>query len=90
MSENGQIMLTADDGSEVAFFVLEKADIAGKSYLLVSDSIEEEEAEAEALILREVEEGDVVMYEVVEEEKELAIISKYFEELLEDIELKPE
>lgn len=88
MSENGQIMLTADDGSEVAFFVLEKADIAGKSYLLVSDSIEEEEAEA--LILREVEESDVVMYEVVEEEKELAIISKYFEELLEDIELKPE
>ncbi len=88
MSENGQIMLTADDGSEVAFFVLEKADIAGNSYLLVSDSIEEEEAEA--LILREMEEGDMVMYEVVEEEKELAIISKYFEELLEDIELKPE
>ena len=88
MSENGQIMLTADDGSEVAFFVLEKAYIAGKSYLLVSDSIEEEEAEA--LILREMEEGDMVMYEVVEEEKELAIISKYFEELLEDIELKPE
>ena len=88
MSENGQFMLTADDGSEVAFFVLEKADIAGKSYLLVSDSIEEEEAEA--LILREMEEGDMVMYEVVEEEKELAIISKYFEELLEDIELKPE
>ena len=88
MSENGQIMLTADDGSEVAFFVLEKADIAGKSYLLVSDSIEEEEAEA--LIHREIEEGDMVMYEVVEEEKELAIISKYFEELLEDIELKPE
>lgn len=88
MSENGQIMLTADDGSEVAFFVLEKADIAGKSYLLVSDSIEEEEAEA--LILREMEEDDMVMYEVVEEEKELAIISKYFEELLEDIELKPE
>lgn len=88
MSENGQIMLTADDGSEEAFFVLEKADIAGKSYLLVSDSIEEEEAEA--LILKEMEEGDMVMYEVVEEEKELAIISKYFEELLEDIELKPE
>ena len=88
MSENGQIMLTADDGSEVAFFVLEKADIAGKSYLLVSDSIEEEEAEA--LILREMEEGDMVMYEVVEEEEELAIISKYLEELLEDIELKPE
>ena len=31
MSEDGLIMLTADDGSEEAFFVLEKADIAGIS-----------------------------------------------------------
>ena len=38
-NENGLIMLTADDGSEEAFFVLEKADIAGVSYLLVTDSI---------------------------------------------------
>ena len=41
MSENGKIMLTADDGSEEAFFVVEKADIAGGSYLLVADSLEE-------------------------------------------------
>lgn len=88
MSENGQIMLTADDGSEEAFFVLEKAEIAGKSYLLVTDSIEDEDAEA--LVLKELEEDDVMMYEVVEEERELKIISKYFEELLEDIELKLE
>lgn len=88
MSENGQIMLTADDGSEEAFFVLEKADVAGNSYLLVSDSLEDEEAEA--LVLKEREEGDMVMYEVVEDEKELMIISKYFEELLEDIEIKLE
>ena len=45
-NENGLIMLTADDGSEEAFFVLEKADIAGVSYLLVTDSVEDEEAEA--------------------------------------------
>lgn len=88
MSENGQIMLTADDGSEEAFFVLEKAEVAGNSYLLVSDSLEDEEAEA--LVLKEQEEGDMVMYEVVEDEKELMIISKYFEELLEDIEIKLE
>ncbi len=88
MSENGQIMLTADDGSEEAFFVLEKAEIAGNSYLLVTDSIEDEDAEA--LVLKELEEDDVMMYEVVEEERELKIISKYFEELLEDIELKLE
>lgn len=88
MSEDGKIMLTADDGSQEAFFALEKADIAGKSYLLVTDQVEEEEADA--LILREIQEEDVVLYEVVEDEKELTIISKYFEELLDEVELKLE
>ena len=88
MSENGQIMLTADDGSEEAFFVLEKADIAGHSYLLVTDTVEEEEADA--LVLKEIEEKDMMRYEVVEDENELMIISKYFEELLEDVEWKLE
>ena len=88
MSEDGKIMLTADDGSQEAFFVLEKADIAGKSYLLVTDQVEEEEADA--LILREIQEEDVVLYEVVEDEKELTIISKYLEELLDEVELKLE
>ena len=88
MSEDGKIMLTADDGSQEAFFVLEKTDIAGKSYLLVTDQVEEEEADA--LILKEIQEEDVVLYEVVEDEKELTIISKYFEELLDEVELKLE
>ena len=88
MSEDGKIMLTADDGSQEAFFVLEKADIAGQSYLIVTDQVEEEEADA--LILKEIQEEDVVLYEVVEDEKELTIISKYFEELLDEVELKLE
>ena len=87
MSENGRIMLTADDGSEEAFFVLEKAEIAGASYLLVADSLEDD---AEALILKEKTDGETVVYEVLEDEKDLAIISKYMEELLEDIDLKIE
>ena len=87
MSENGKIVLTADDGSEEAFFVVEKADIAGASYILVSDSLEEE---AEAFILKEETEEDMVTYVVLEDEKELGIISKYFEELLEEVELRLE
>ena len=87
MTENGKIMLTADDGSDEAFFVLEKADIAGSSYLLVADSPEDD---AEAMVLREDTRGDMVTYHVVEDEKELMIISKYFEELLEDVEFKLE
>ena len=86
-NENGLIMLTADDGSE-AFFVLEKADIAGVSYLLVTDSVEDEEAEA--MILREETEDELVTYQVVDDEKELKIISKYLEELLDDVELRLE
>ena len=88
MSENGLITLTADDGSEEAFFVLEKADIAGISYLLVTNSVEDEDADA--LILKETEEDEMITYEVVEDENELKIISKYFEELLEDVELRLE
>lgn len=89
MSEDGKIMLywlTME--ARRHFFVLEKADIAGKSYLLVTDQVEEEEADA--LILKEIQEEDVVLYEVVEDEKELTIISKYFEELLDEVELKLE
>ena len=88
MSENGLITLTADDGSEEAFFVLEKADIAGVSYLLVTDSVENEDADA--FILKETEEDEMITYEVLEDENELKIISKYFEELLEDVELRLE
>lgn len=87
MSENGKIVLTADDGSEEAFFVVEKAEIAGKSYLLVSDSMEED---AEAFILKEIEEEDMIIYAVLKDERELGIISKYFEELLEEVELRLE
>lgn len=88
MSENGLITLTADDGSEEAFFVLEKADIAGVSYLLVTNTLEVEDADA--LILKVIEDDEITTYEVVDEESELKIISKYFEELLEDVELRLE
>ena len=49
MANDGTIMLTAEDGSEDAFFVWEKADIAGRQYLLVSnvDPAQEENEEAE-------------------------------------------
>ncbi len=91
MGKNGEIMLTAEDGSEEAFFVVEKAEIAGREYLLVTnepmDAEETDEEEAEALILRvnkNEEDDETLVYDVVEDEDELTILSKYFEELLED------
>ena len=93
MKQNGEIVLTDEDGSEEAFFVVEKAEIAGREYLLVTDRDPsgEEEEESEALILRvneeNTEDGEV-LYDVVEDEKELVIISKYFEELLDDVDIE--
>lgn len=97
MGKDGEIVLTAEDGSEEAFFVWEKAEIAGREYLLVADAPLEEEGDVAeddegpvALILRVNEEksgdGDV-LYDVVENEEELKIISKYFEELLDDTDI---
>lgn len=97
MEKNGKIVLTAEDGSEEAFFVVEKAEIAGREYLLVSDwemedstGVEDEGDEPVALILRVNEEkadDGTIVYDVVEDENELMILSKYFEELLEDIDI---
>ena len=93
MDKNGEIMLTAEDGSEEAFFVVEKAEIAGSEYLLVTsqeqggDDTEDVET---ALILRVNEqnaEKDMLVYDVVDDEKELLILSKYFEELVDDLDL---
>lgn len=56
--------------------MLEKADIAGVSYLLVTDSVEDEEAEA--MILREETEDELVTYQVVDDEKR---VENYFKVL---------
>lgn len=74
-------------GESVDFFVLEQTKVNGKSYILVTDSMEDD---AECLILRDTskaEEADSV-YEIVEDEIELSAVSKVFEELLEDVDIE--
>lgn len=69
---------------EVDFFVLEQTKVNGVSYILVTDS---EEDDAECLILKDTSEENSSdsVYEIVDDDKELIAISKVFEELLEDI-----
>jgi len=74
---------------EVEFFVLEQTKISGNTYILVTDS---EEDEAECLILKDTslaEEKESV-YEIVEDDVELSAVLKVFEELLEDIDIEME
>lgn len=90
MSEKQErITFSTEDGEEVEFYVLEETMIHGVNYILVADSDNEEE-EANALILKEksVGDNDEVIYDVVENETELLSISKIFEELLDDIDIE--
>ena len=75
-----------DGNGEDEFFVLEQTKINGATYILVTDS---EEDDAECLILKEtgVEEQTDKMYEIVED-TELLAVSKVFEELLEDVSIE--
>lgn len=72
---------------EVEFFVLEQTRISGKNYILVTDS---DEDEAECLILKDtsVAEDKESLYEIVEDETELSVVLKVFEELLEDVDIE--
>ena len=77
----------ADGEGEDEFFVLEETRIGGSTYILVTDS---EEDDAECLILREEKNQDQGenVYEIVEDETELLAVSKVFEELLEDVNIE--
>ena len=76
-----------DGNGEDEFFVVEQTKINGATYILVTDS---EEDDAECLILKEtgVEEQTDKMYEIVEDDTELLAVSKVFEELLEDVSIE--
>ena len=89
MEENQAIIeFTSEDGSTISFFVLEQVKIAGVNYILVTDS-DTGYGEEDAYILKELREEDGEgIYEMVEDEEELAAISKVFEETLEDIDIE--
>ena len=75
------------DGEEAAeFFVLEQTRIAGVDYILVTDS---EKDDAECWILKDLS-GDgeeEAVYEIVEDDSELAAVSNVFQEMLDDVDI---
>lgn len=71
----------------VGFFVVEETRINDASYLLVTES---EDEEAEAYILKDLsQDGEAeARYVFVEDEQELEAVSKIFAELLEDVDIE--
>ncbi len=79
--ENEKIIMTGEDGSELAFYVMEQTKFLGSNYLLVTDTPDGEEA---FLLKEKGTQGEDSVYSFVEDEKELFAVSELFEELLED------
>lgn len=89
MNENARLSFTTEDGDTIELEVLEQTTIAGQNYILVADTVPDEE-DTQVYIMKEVTDAsqeDMVSYEFVEEEQELLSISKVFEELLEDTDI---
>ena len=82
-----KVMFTFDDNETVEFFVLEETKINGCKYILVTES---EEDEAEAYVLKDLASEDSAesIYEMVEDEDELEMVSALFAELLEDVDIE--
>ena len=89
MNENARLSFTTEGGDTIELEVLEQTTIAGQNYILVADTVPDEE-DTQVYIMKEVADAsqeDMVSYEFVEEEQELLSISKVFEELLEDTDI---
>ena len=78
-----------ENGEKTQFYVIEETRINGINYLLVSESADDEEAEA--YILKDTSDAasEEAVYEFVEEDSELEAVGKVFSELMDDdVELK--
>lgn len=82
-----KIKFQSDDGTVEEFYIEEQTRIGGMTYLLVSDSQEEE---ASAYILKDVSEdtNQEACYVMVEDDEELEAVFKVFEQMMEDVDLE--
>ena len=84
------VLIMTDDNEEVEFYIIEETRVNGYNYILVTDSQDEDDEEAEAYILKDVSDSadPEAAYEFVEDDEELEGVSKIFAELLEDIDIE--
>ena len=81
-----KITFITDDGEAAEFYVEEQTTIGGNTYLLVTDSMDDE---ASAYILKDVsEEGSSdACYEMVEDDAELTAVARVFRETMDDVDI---
>ena len=76
-----------ETGEKTPFYVLEQTRLGACDYLLVTDA---PQGDAQCLILKETgaKGAPEAVYEILEDENELAAVTRLFEELLEDVEIQ--
>jgi len=80
------VFIDPETKENIEFFVVEETQVNGTRYLFVT---EEEEVDCDAYILKEVgAEDEEVVYEMVEDDTELAAVGKIFAELIEDADIE--
>ncbi|MBC7960779.1 MAG: DUF1292 domain-containing protein [Vallitaleaceae bacterium] len=86
------IKFTFDEtGEEVVFSVLGSVEYEGSAYLMVVEEEELEEEDMTAYILKAIEEdGEDIIYHLVDDEDELDCVTELFDDVLENFEIEDE
>lgn len=81
-----KLTFVTDDNENVELYIIEETRANGVNYLLVTDSSDEEDTDAECYILKDTSsEADAdAVYEFVEDDIEFDAISRIFAELMDD------
>lgn len=80
-----KIAFYTEDNEEILFEVIEQTTLNGCVYLLVCEDSDDNDEEADAYIMKQVEtDGENITYEMVEDDKELDAVSSVFEQLLDE------
>ena len=85
-----KLTFVTEDQESVDFYIIEETRVNGINYLLVTESEDEEDEEAEAYILKDTSKAEdtEAVYEFVESEEELDAVSRIFAELMEDMDFE--
>ena len=80
------IFITGEDGQTESWYILASTTLTGVTYLLVSDSPDEEEAQEARILKEKSSDGGDVLYEDVTDEKERDAVADLFDAQLEPAE----
>ncbi|MBR0381672.1 MAG: DUF1292 domain-containing protein [Eubacterium sp.] len=93
MKHYESIPFLTDNGEEVEFFILEQTTVGGSDYLLVEENSGDSDGDELVYIMKKSEEpgaDDLASYSFVEDDEELSLVMKIFEQLLDDTDIIPE